>query len=187
MKKILLPLLMLLPVFALAGPKEEALLNKLPETLNGFAGRHIESFPDVRLGSAAGYYVADGDSKTILTVIVFDAGLGPIADGVDSDVTGKAFRGALADVHTMEKMGKYKDVNELSKGLVDLADRKAYLAQLSYQLVQDNGSSQPLRSYLVMTGLQGYMLKVRVTSNAAPLNEADLAKLANAVVKALNG
>ncbi|MCD6061755.1 MAG: hypothetical protein K0R03_2284 [Moraxellaceae bacterium] len=184
--RFLFLLLMLVSTSVFAESREAALLNKLPADLHGFmAGGGVQGFGDARLGAATGYQLIDGATKATLTIIVFDAGMGPIDDGVASPVTGKAYSMALGDIRAQERLGKYQGVKELSNGVVDLADRKAYLAHLNYLLQLDTAPGVDVHSWLVMTGLQGYMVKIRMTGNDAQFDQARALQIANTVIALL--
>ena len=172
---------------AFSASNEEGLLRKLPSAMHGFSSEGIEAYGDARYGASATYQLIEGHARATLTVIMFDGGFGPVADGVESEVTEAAFKGAINDIRAHEKMGRYQDVKVISSRVVEMADREGYIANVNYKFVQDSFEKIDVNSYLVVTGVRNYILKIRVTGDASSITEPKILNVVESIVFSIDG
>lgn len=187
MRLIVLVYFLFASTLAFSTSNEEGLLRKLPSTMHGFSSAGIETYGDARYGASATYQLIEGHARATLTVIIFDGGFGPVADGVESEVTEAAFEGAINDVRAHEKMGRYQDVKVISSRVVEVADREGYIANLNYKFVQDSSEKIDVNSYLVVTGVRNYILKIRITGDASSITEPKILKIVESIVFSVDG
>jgi hypothetical protein len=170
----------------LGAESEVSLLTKLPVKLFDFKGREIEGFADSRYGASAGFNYIEFNKRTTLTVILFDGGLGPIDDGISSNITSRAFSAALDDIRTYEKRGYYRGVVELENEIKNINGQELLFSHLQYSMPAESGEFKSVQSYLLMTGIKGYMLKIRITGNTSNLNDELVSVLFSRIVDAIN-
>lgn len=144
----------------------EYYLNKLPAVIDGFTADKKHNYEDERLGSSILFYKNAGDTNITVTLYVYDYGINQISQ---KNVT-KAFSSAKAEVKTMEARGYYKGVavgdDEHHKfKLSDTTEVAASSVKYSYIYAGRNKQSdEKVVSNLIVTDLNGYLVKLRATA-----------------------
>ena len=180
-------ILVLLPLH-LAFGEEIDLLKKIPSNLDPFFGRKLQKFEDLWFGASAGYSYSFESKNAQLTIILFDAGRGPIEDGLKSDVTNIAFEQAISDINYYEQKKIYKNVQVIDKSTKTLDNKiNVLFAHLKYEIdTTGNFDYSEVESFLLMTGIQGYMLKIRLTKNLEDMDKEYILKLTRNVINSIN-
>ncbi|WP_087464085.1 hypothetical protein [Oleiphilus messinensis] len=163
-------LLMVFPLLSQALESELGLLNKLPPNFSGFQDRDVQSFPDERFGASAGYWQLEGEQYTTLTVILYDGGYGPVETGITSPLSKQAFDSAISDIQTYEQRGFYRDVQEVSRSETSVSNLPVYFSEFKFN-VERNGGYTGVKSFLLVTGVHGFLMKVRLTGDTSDLSE----------------
>ncbi|MDH5327183.1 MAG: hypothetical protein OEZ68_18285 [Gammaproteobacteria bacterium] len=167
---------------------EMEMLSKLPNRLVDFHDKKVEKFDDARYGASAGYSYSDSKNLAHLTIILFDAGYGPIEDGIDSKITNRAFDAAIRDIEYYEQKAIYKNVR------IEQRTKKRFTAKfntlyayLKYEVdTTGNYDYEEVESYLIMTGINKYMLKIRITGNHKKIDAVYISKLTEVILTHLS-
>lgn len=161
MKKLMIIALLLLTGLARASGLEPALLERLPDRLDAFQKGKLTRFPEPGLGAALGY--GDEQRMAQLTIILFDAGQGPIPSGTGSTILAQYRRMAVDDIHTFERQGHYLGVAD-QPGTWTLGKVPVLVDRMSYSVVFSENRIIPMNSWLIMVGVADHMLKIRLTA-----------------------
>ena len=170
-KKLLLAaiLLAVAAANAYAKDKPEALLRSLPTQYKAFTAEEPFIYQDKRLGASIGYN--DGAGIAI-TVYLYDLGQGDIEDGSESRIVKTAKEAAIEDIRQAEKSGYYRSVKVVSDtettfNLSNGQSLRMVSAQLTYEFTDElSGITQQVSSAVYLTGMQGYICKIRVSRPA---------------------
>lgn len=91
-----------------------------------------------------------------------------ISENIDDPLIVQQFQQAIADIHTLEKMGYYRDVNELSRVKTPFGDREVQAAKLSYRY---EGAEKI--SYVFLFSYANHFCKIRFTYDKSSDIEAE--------------
>ncbi len=171
MKKMLLAAVLLAVAAAntFAKDRPEAVLRSLPAQYKAFNAEEPFLYQDKRLGASIGY---NDEAGIAITVYLYDLGRGDIEDGTGSAVVREAKEAAVADIRQAEKMGYYRNVKVVSDadatfGLINGQSLRMLSAQLTYEFTDElSGITQQVASAVYLTGMQGYICKIRVSRPA---------------------
>lgn len=129
-----------------------------PTSIASYTFSDKREYGDARLGYGLNYRSNDGD---LITVIVYNLGIGNIQNGIDGSSVVSQYRQAQDDVIQAVKDGHYKSATEIPS----LPSFSSSFLKISYNIMRKNGSST--RSHLFLRGQEGYFLKVRATGSSA--------------------
>lgn len=151
-------------------PAQE-ILKALPLKIGDFVAEDsITVYEEQGMGASLGYH-SETTFGSDLTVYIFDLGEKKIADGADSGVILKAKESALSEMKSLEtEYMMYRNLIILSDEEIILSLgkgrtlRTVYMS-FSFELLDPLGrSSLGMRSsYTYITGLKGYICKIRAT------------------------
>jgi len=170
-KKLLLAavLLAVAAANAFAKDKPEALLRSLPTQYKAFTAEEPFIYRDESLGASIGYN--DGAGIAI-TVYLYDMGQGDIEDGTESRIVRTAKEAAIAEIRQAEKRGYYRSVKVVSDtettfNLSNGQSLQMLSVQLTYEFTDElSGITQQVVSAVYLTGMQGYICKIRASRPA---------------------
>lgn len=192
MKKLLLIAVFVAFTFvnALAKESPETILRSLPSQISSYSATDIVPYEDVRLGASLGYNHPAG---IVVTLYLYDLGEKDIREGIDSEIIAASKDMAVADIREAEKMGYYGKVTVVSDAMKTLKlsggrEIKLLFLSLTYLLNNPNtGESSPVASDLYLTGLRGFICKVRISrpSGLGKTDEDGIAEMLNDLLSAL--
>ena len=183
-------IILLVATFAVQAKESESqLIGKLPSQIMESEKGVYFGYEDKKLGGSVGYRYDRGKGKIRFTVILFDAGYEQIKAGLGSSVVSELSKSAVEDIKWHEQHGSYKNVQILNNAPVDLLDQhQGMLVQLKFRYVFQNESvSDELDSFLLVTGVQGYILKIRATGKADNFDTEYMLTFTKKILAALNG
>jgi len=98
-------------------------------------------------------------------VYVYHMGLRGIPNGIESTIITNHFSQVVEEVKNMEETGRYVSVVSVSRGVTSVGAHPNLWPTLyecfTYQ--QKVGTSEPRKSYLLLTGYKGHFVKIRFT------------------------
>jgi hypothetical protein len=147
----------------------QEILSTLPLQIGDFAAESsIMTYEDEAMGASLGYHSLSSFGSD-LTVYVYNLGEQGIKDGVGSEAIRKAKDSALGEIKSLENT-LYRNVKILSETQMDFSlnnskTLKVLSVSFSLELIDPlGGASLGNRlSYLYITGLKGYICKIRAT------------------------
>ena len=142
-----------------------------PAVIGAFERTGVERYPDARLGVKVGY-VARGLGRA--DIYVFDLGIAGIPAGIDSEPVRRAFTSADSDVGEMARRGYYLDLKRMvpSDATLQLKDRTPRFRMAVYEYrIKRGESTEPVVSWLLVTGARANFLKVRYTHPASRVED----------------
>jgi hypothetical protein len=151
-------------------PAQE-ILRILPLKIGDFiAEGSITVYDEEGMGASLGYN-SETTFGSELTVYIYDLGEKRIADGADSEVILKAKESALGEMKSLEtEYMMYRNLKILSDEKINLSlDKnrtlKAVYMSFSFELLDPLGGASlgGRSSYTYITGLKGYICKIRAT------------------------
>jgi hypothetical protein len=156
-----------------------------PATLGNFQRMTVYPFEDPKLGVQVGY-LAPGLGKA--DFYIFDYGFSDIAEGITSEQVRSAYGGADKDIHKFVESGLYRDFEQLVPlGSVLKQVNPALQWYVSaYKFTPNRENSEPLISWLLVTGYRHHFLKIRFSHTATQPREGRQAvdQLIEALMKA---
>ena len=144
---------------------ERELLENLPWDMLGYKREKLTIFGDERFGVATNYLGSSENHFNTLNIYVYDNGEGPIGSGLNSFFTRQAFAQALNEINYFQEIGVYHDVKENSKERIFIDGHEFVKSSLQYQVEIAEGDFRSVTSYILVTGIKGYILKIRLTGN----------------------
>jgi len=148
----------------------EAILQSLPDRVKTFIASDTVSYDEPGLGASRGYNDPDG---IVITLYLYDLGVLNVEDGVTSEIILAAKEHAIEDIRQAESMGYYNRVQIISDRQIlfdpgDGRSLKMLSTKLSYIMKNPVTAEQhQVASDLYLTGLRGYICKIRVSRAAA--------------------
>lgn len=176
LKRLIPILLLLLPIVAWAQDVYVHPASGLhfPASLENFERIAVRRYDDPKLGVQVAYG-APGLGKA--DFYVFDFGLSQIPDGINSDFVRSAYSSADRDVQSFAAAGKYLDLEHLvplgSVMRPSKHELEWYVAAYKFRTSQEG--SEPLVSWLLVTGYRNQFLKVRFSHLASRAKEGRVA------------
>jgi hypothetical protein len=171
MKKFILTVMFMAALAATAFAKDppETILQSLPTQFKSFTAEEPFLYNDKRLGASIGY---NDQAGTAITVYLYDLGAGDIETGAGSQIVKMAKEGAIADIKQAEQMGYYSNFNIVSDKQMDFDIGEGKSLQIlfvscTYEFTNElTGIKQQVASSIYLTGLKGYICKIRVSRPA---------------------
>lgn len=143
-----------------------------PEKIGILVLRGQQQYPKKELGYSLRY--SDGAFIKV-DVYIYDNNLFNIGDGIDSQEVAEEFDRVLSVFPAMEKMGKYKNVKELDKGVISFlqGDRQFLWSRNQYSQLPGEETTYPDEriSETYLTAKSGKFIKVRMTLIANKFKE----------------
>ncbi|HEY8503502.1 MAG TPA: hypothetical protein VIL46_02895 [Gemmataceae bacterium] len=163
------PLTALLLTAAAPAESPEAVLKTLPAKIGAFKGGPPHVYDDPRLGASRRYADSAG---AVLSIYLYDLGVQGIQDGSEDETVKKAYAQAKQDVRTYERLGHYRNLKVLEENPREIplkGERSLKVLSVTYSfdfVDRETKKAEPVVSQLLVTGLRGQVLKLRVTRPA---------------------
>lgn len=154
----------------------ESILLLLPKNIVEFKAETPMTYGDPRLGASLGY---NNPAGIAVTLYLYDLGQESIPDGIASEVIVRAEEEAINEIKDVAKQGYYGNLNfsPEQEVTVTIPGGKAVTLlkkSFSYAMaMSDYGINETVWSDLYMTGVGGYICKIRVSRSAVIGAERD--------------
>jgi hypothetical protein len=140
-----------------------------PSTLGGLRRINIWEYATKELGFSVGYGSQQMHKSATANVYVYDLGFKDIPDGPDSEILKKHLETCVSEIWQMYEKGYYDSLEHISHGVKSLGERtkakKALYRCFRYSYAPREGveSTEPRKSYLLLTGHNKRIVKIRFT------------------------
>jgi hypothetical protein len=167
----------------------QALLEKLPEKQGGFTASRVHTYEDPGLGASRKYV---SDSGILVDIYLFDLDAGTVPDGIASPIVKEAYDMARKDIESVGRTGAYRDIRLVSDSPVSFRrnnqESVSFLAaEFTFQVIEEKSQrARPVTSFLYVSGMSGYILKIRMTQPSAKLTSEEAVHLLEAFIEKLD-